>query len=228
MIAEAMPLPAPRQQFSGLAPGHQLEHLAQPVPGVVVGVGGEVDVEQPVAVVVRGRDRGHEVRQGGVGQGRGAVGEAHILVGEEEAAFEGAANEDVRVAVVVEVGEGGAGTEVLEIETDLGGDVPKGPVSLVVEEQVLPPRRHDVDVVVPVPVDVDDRYARLLVEGGDVEQDVRFLEPVGAGDQVPAPGDDELLLNRFPCPPAVGLLRQGRCRGPRRRGDLRSRGWSGS
>ena len=172
VIAEAVPLPAPRQQLSRLAPRHQLEHLAQPVPGVVVGVGGEVDVEQSVPVEVRGRDRSHEIRQGGNRQGRGAVGETTLLVGEEEAALEGSANEGVGIAVVVEIGEDGAGAEVLEVETGLAGDVPEGPVSLVVEEEVLPPRGHDVDVVVPVHVEVDDRNARLLVKGRDVEQDV--------------------------------------------------------
>ena len=221
MIAEAVPLPAAVEQLSRLAPRHQLEHLAQPVPGVVVGVGGEVDVEQPVAVVVRRRDRGHEVRQGGDRQGPGAVGETTLLVGEEEAALEGSADENVWIAVVVKIGEDGAGAEVLEVETRLPGNVPEGPVSLVVEKQILSQDGIDVDVVVPVPVDVDDRNPRFLVEGGDVEQDVRFLEPVGAGDKVAAPGDDELLLDRLARPLAVRVLRQGPVE------DVRKQGISG-
>ena len=91
--------------------------------------------------------------------------ELTVLIEQVETALQTAAQHQIRIAVIVEICEGGAGRTAFNIKTEAGRRFHKRAVSPVEEEQILSPSHQDVEIVPAVAVDIDDRQGRMNVDG---------------------------------------------------------------
>ena len=161
-------------------------------------ISGEIEVEKSVAVVVGCRDRDHKSGELGVLFYLLKPGTGIFEIG---AVFGTSSQNEIGVTVVVKISEDAAGRVSFNGQFPGFGDFLESAIAPVPKEKILSHANHDVEIVVSVLIDIDNRDARFLAHC-----DWREIIRASAGFPAFVIFNEFFLVNREPGFRSIGEI----------------------